>query len=65
MAMNQKLKSVLVVEQIIIYTAVVAATAFYYGGQHNANQRAHVDQIVKSAVQAATPPAEVKATPGK
>jgi hypothetical protein len=51
----------LVAEQVILYSVIVAGMAFYGGTQHQAKQDASTKAAIEKAVKAATTPASVVA----
>ncbi len=52
-------KFVIMTEQVVLYTAIVAGIGFYFGTQYQAKQTAHTQAVVHDAVKAATTVASV------
>lgn len=51
---NKIKKIVVVAEQVVLYTAIVAGVGFYLGTQFQAKQNAKIQATVHDAVQAQT-----------
>lgn len=56
-------KFVIMVEQVVLYTAIVAGIGFYFGTQFQAKQTAHTQAVVQDAVKALAPVAQAGTVP--